>query len=431
MASTCTVQKDDTLGAIAKSHGLTLGELLKANPQFSKNGRTPDLIYPGETVNIPARSCFDKDSNLGKGTKSCPEDKALEGEVIEVTFKSGIKVARNQSPVTIPHWQQGTKVDEGAGSERAAVYLIDGKGGRQALEVKVRITVSKNVSGSATLEGKLGVLEFTGSCPTAVGEHSVAATITKLPDAISWCKGDVTWNLNVPDMKKRVTLKNATRLEVFVVLGQPAAFYTKGVWVEALRFLCDKVGVLGEKQAQPTAGKIAAYCHGSHGLTYDTTSGASVYGHGPDGGTFNLGDYLKATLPVINCYDQAGGVQSLAGALGMATNWCFQGTYPKRFGFINTTNLVGVGPCNNPFFARKGSAKVVAATDPDRTDFRNHAFVDLAGKILDACAGPHGATETPAQYLTVSVDRAETTRRGRDPGDESDITYPGGVTDLA
>lgn len=48
-----TVQRGDTLSGIARAHGITLRELLAANPQFTQSGRNPDLIYPGENVVIP------------------------------------------------------------------------------------------------------------------------------------------------------------------------------------------------------------------------------------------------------------------------------------------------------------------------------------------------------------------------------------------
>lgn len=50
---TYIVQRGDTLSRIAASHGITLNELLAANPQFSTGGRNPNLIYPDEIVNIP------------------------------------------------------------------------------------------------------------------------------------------------------------------------------------------------------------------------------------------------------------------------------------------------------------------------------------------------------------------------------------------
>ena len=66
-----TVKSGDSLWKIAQAHGVTLGELLKANPQFSQDGRNPDLIYPGENVIIPNSSDFDNSTNVATGQSQC------------------------------------------------------------------------------------------------------------------------------------------------------------------------------------------------------------------------------------------------------------------------------------------------------------------------------------------------------------------------
>ena len=48
-ATTHTVVKGDTLWRIAVKYEVGLAEIKSANPQFTN----PDLIYPGQTVNIP------------------------------------------------------------------------------------------------------------------------------------------------------------------------------------------------------------------------------------------------------------------------------------------------------------------------------------------------------------------------------------------
>ena len=51
---TYTVQRGDTLGRISqKYYKGRLSDLLRANPQFTSNGRNPNLIYPGDRVIIP------------------------------------------------------------------------------------------------------------------------------------------------------------------------------------------------------------------------------------------------------------------------------------------------------------------------------------------------------------------------------------------
>ena len=49
-----TVQRGDTLGRIAQRfYKGQLSDLLRANPQFTSNGRNPNLIYPGDKVKVP------------------------------------------------------------------------------------------------------------------------------------------------------------------------------------------------------------------------------------------------------------------------------------------------------------------------------------------------------------------------------------------
>lgn len=50
-----TVVAGDSLSKIAARNGLTLDQLLTANPQFKQPGRSIDLIYPGEKVNLPGK----------------------------------------------------------------------------------------------------------------------------------------------------------------------------------------------------------------------------------------------------------------------------------------------------------------------------------------------------------------------------------------
>ena len=72
MSEEYTVQRGDCLSRIARDHGVTLAELLEANPQFTQDGRNPNLIYPGETVVIPGESAFPAGSNPCETTATCP-----------------------------------------------------------------------------------------------------------------------------------------------------------------------------------------------------------------------------------------------------------------------------------------------------------------------------------------------------------------------
>jgi uncharacterized YkwD family protein/spore coat assembly protein SafA len=74
-----TVKSGDTLWLIAQRYQVGLSEIIKANPQF----KNPNLIYPGQKVNIPQIS----------GTKS------IEEQVISLTNaerqKAGLPPLRN------------------------------------------------------------------------------------------------------------------------------------------------------------------------------------------------------------------------------------------------------------------------------------------------------------------------------------------------
>lgn len=367
------------------------------------------VLYDALTA---SRSAADKNfsSNPVGGTaQSCPLNKSLKGKVRQLTWGGGIAVSRKdgstRATVPTPHWVEGSAVNDGSGSLRPGVLLLDGKKGTGDTKLQVEITENVNVSGNGIVRGTLGSVEFEGSCPTAVGVHDVALVFKTDPDSIQHLQGDVGWGMQVADLGGSITLANSTRLEAFAVLDTPASFYNPfGVWVEVLRFMCDTVAVTGKKAAAEVATLTAQHCHASHGLGYDTYRGAPKYGCGGGGGTFKLESYLAAANPVVNCYDQAAAMQALCGAVGAALTW----TYMDPFGFIHSTDLVGVGQCNSPFFSKNASPKVVPQNDPRRSSFGNHAFTQLAGKVLDACAGPHTASEDAAQYVTASIDSATT-----------------------
>lgn len=372
-----------------------------------------------------------------------PPDTEFAAELVSVTFKSGVKTSHLKAEVKVPHWEAGKEaeieddwkdmakklgVPPEPYSKRAAVFLIKSAGGAYDVEVKVKVTKSKNVSGDAKLLGNFQGLAIEGSCPTGAGEHTVAAKFTEPPDEIASYRGKIGWGLEVASVSMTVNL-GTSLAEVYFILAKPTAPYRAGVWAEALRFLCGKVGVNGSKDPNDAAAKVTRYCHSGHRLRYDTFQGAPYYGVSQLGGSFGLLDYMTRSHAVCNCYDQAAAVQALTGALGVSLGW----RYLDPYGYINTTNLVGVGPCNNPFFGADEKKKVVPTHSPDRSGFGNHAFVAVgSGNILDACAGPHTGSETPAQYVTASIDTTPTLYgSGFRPGTAGDIIPGAGVTDVS
>jgi hypothetical protein len=349
----------------------------------------------------------------------------VKGAALSFTWNSDIKLAWARATVSGPHWQAGMEVKDGAGSSRPAATLA-GSAGRATLTL--RLDVCTGVSGRLRVRGRLGALSLEGDCPASPGEHVIDITLTPLPAGLQAAQGDVVWRVKGAGLMGSVALDNPSRLEWYVLLGRPAAFFEPaGVWVEALRFLFGQVGVTGLTTPAQVVEKVARYCHGSHGVRYDTFHGAPAYGCSGTGGTFQLGAYLTAAKPVVNCYDQAGGVQSLCGALGVAANWFFL----RPYGFIHTTHLVGVGACNNPFFSNNGSSPTVGVNDRNRSAFANHAFAGLTGAVLDACAGPHTGNEDRGQYVNAAIDGATTLYSlysNFRPGTVPDIVQPDGVT---
>jgi len=369
-----------------------------------------------------------------------PPDAELEAEIVAITFKSKIKVSHWRATVEGPHWEKGKEsaiedfwtrlaalfhLPIEPHSKRAAVYLIAGLGGPYDVDVKIRITKSKNVSGDGRLIGRLSGVLVEGTCPSSVGEHMVRAHIVNPPEGLRACLGRIAWRLEVEATAISASL-GSTLAEIYFILGRPSPPYRDGgVWVEVLRFLFGRIAVDGLSDRRAVIANITAYCHGGHGLRYDTEHGKSFYGVSHIGGSFNLLRYLLRKRSACNCYDQAAAVQTLAGALGVQSMWLFL----EPFGFIRPTDLVGVGLCNNPFFGKSDSSKLVDRHSEDRTAFGNHAFaVTYGAKTVDACAKPHLATESVPEYLSDSIDDARTLYHGGfRPGRPKDVRPHMGV----
>lgn len=105
---------------------------------------------------------------------------------------------------------------------------------------------------------------------------------------------------------------------------------------------------------------------------------------------------------VLNCYDAAAVLQYLLQQAGVNTQYC----YLQPFGYLRETNLIGRGPCNNPFYASSGGPQVIGVNDRHRTAFGNHAFISLTDtqSIVDACAGPHTGNDSEQSYIDSAID---------------------------
>jgi hypothetical protein len=362
------------------------------------------------------------------------------GWVTEVQWGSAIPVSLGQQTVPLPHWKFGVSVEDGQGSKRPAVYTAFGPY-QNGLQVKLRLFKGMFTHGSGKLIGTLapaqlggggaplGQLQMEGDFTLNAGEQTVSLQITNMPSAVNWYRGDVAWK--VQTSQGTVDLQGTTRLEMFVVLNKPSKLYddTGGVWAEALRFLGEKASVLGAATESRALDQITTYLHWNHGLIYETAQGATKFGKKYEfdgtGGVFRLMYYMNPPSSPnnqANCYDQAAGIQSLAGALGVSCEWVFL----QPYGYINETHLLGIpGKCNNPFFNGFGDVKnssgqwvvmpfdssplcawdeIATYTCAGRSGFGNHAFIRSNGLIFDACAEPHLGTETLDQYILKAID---------------------------
>jgi hypothetical protein len=339
----------------------------------------------------------------------------LKAEIVEVTFINTIKASLSKAEIIGPHWKKGMKSEDGDGSLFPVVYKTG-----ELPEIQIVIEIKATVSDieEFSIETSLHGLTIKGTCRNEVGKQTITLKAGTSKSTISHCKGDATWIAK--DTNTQIAKLGITRLEIFFILDTPAKIYQPaGVWIEALRALCKSAALCKCSKKRNAAAAVALFCH-SIGFKYDTINGAPWYG-GRLYGTkpFNLSRYLKdASSPQkrVNCYDQAAAVQTLCGAIGVNIGWVAMDPY----GQINETNLVGIGLCNNPFFESNGTNKIVHPSDPKRTGFGNHAFTDFEDSknldniqtvlisnnkyMIDACAGPHMASETFNDYLCSAID---------------------------
>jgi hypothetical protein len=383
----------------------------------------------------------------------------LKAHIVSVEFDTTVRAFLNGAEVKTPHWAEGVDVQDDWSSrakrtnaartlysKRPAIFTPQ-KGALRAT-ITVKVTESENVGPEGTLQGTLGPLEITGSCETGVGEHEVYAKINEdWKAAIDARIGDITWGLTVDSPGMSVSL-GTTFVEVYMLLADPVDMYKGKVPVEALRLLTQKVGVVGKSSAEDVAVAVTRYLHKSHGLSYDVVEGGSAYSVSETGrSSYPVADYALRLHDVINCYDQAAGVQSLAGAVGASIKWLFM----QPYGFIKPTHLVGdTEECNNPFYKAvhpQGDVvtnkKKIDRMDIHRFGFWNHAFCALPYKklkdapVLDACAGPHLGSERLEDYINGYIDHDEDVNKQFEkwsglhyPGDLSKVDEPEGITSI-
>ncbi|OJD34157.1 uncharacterized protein BKCO1_25000111 [Diplodia corticola] len=262
------------------------------------------------------------------------------------------------------------------------------------------------------------------------------AQVERRPWGVS---GNVAWRLRVCSTGQTLPL-NATRLELYALAPQRSlpAYFEGAVPVRLARRAVPR-GHTGDHLSW------LEYCYDNvftrFDFRYDATYGAPAYVASHLGGNFRLRAYLAAAgrgASLVNCYDQAAAMQiclALAPGTGRSgVRWAFM----DAFGFIKTTELVGWGACNNPFFRNPACARTRECDndDPRRSHFDNHAFLVLqpSNTVVDATCSPHRGTESPQRYLCAAVQTLDETtlyrQHGLTPGSETNIdsTSPGIVS---
>ena len=254
--------------------------------------------------------------------------------------------------------------------------------------------------------------------------------------------GVLTWSADSINGQSGCTMNKSGPHLVYTILGEPKPPWKntydnqENAWTNALEFAIVKAGAQGKNTDRDALAAITTYLHSGHGLVYDTVSGAPRYWN-PTNGLFSATVYITAAnsagvTNLVNCYDQAHGVVTLGNLLGLSVNATPRVTMP--FGYINTTDLVGVGACNNPFFDTTNEVeyidnvtangivsysycmppanRVCGADDKTRSSFSNHMYATLDNEgtnyVFDACAGPIIGNLNRDAYLNMTIDHSTT-----------------------
>ena len=297
----------------------------------------------------------------------------------------------------------------------ADVWAIStGTGGTLGNVIKTNVTFSGGVSSPEYV-----TFQVSGTTPNCIQKTTT--------DAWQWKMGNIGGTGSA-----ECNLNSSGPHTVYTILNEPVTPWVntagsqKNAWVQALDFDVSNASCNGDATASNALAHITQYLHTGYGLTYDIGQPGGDAGRPKYNlsGTFDLTEYLakSSTLygtpgNVVNCYDQAGGVSVCARLLGITAEYIFMGYTSSNgrppFGYILSTDLIGVGTCNNPFYpliaptnnvCLLGAGGITDLVDPNRSMFSNHAFVRYAGGIYDACAGPHLGTQTLVQYATSAID---------------------------
>ncbi|KAK6506849.1 hypothetical protein TWF481_005309 [Arthrobotrys musiformis] len=248
--------------------------------------------------------------------------------------------------------------------------------------------------------------------------------------------GDIEWRLRVAPTGQVLGI-NSTRLEFYAITEDLPEFYQNSVDVTLLRrFVAQFID-----RSVPWVDHCCSQTFGNFSFVYDSYWGGASFAGSRTGGSFNLNSYLASigTKTLVNCYDQASITQI---ALGLSPTTNESGyVYMDKFGWIVTTNLIGRGQCNNPFFLNPECNKSILCPNDaeDRSYFDNHAFNSLKPRIkdqiVDACAGPITGGPNLQGYIDLAIQTETDTTlyhlKKMGPGTAKNADFnTSGVTDL-
>ncbi|KAG6848212.1 hypothetical protein H0H93_002279 [Arthromyces matolae] len=333
------------------------------------------------------------------------------------------------------------KYNDGEGSLQPNVFKYKfGSSIANAASLKVTIQpLDAELSGAkAILTGNVGgKVVFQGDFTFKGLSQSVEVDVQLVSPKISQkpfvLKGDVDWVVtlktsSVPLLRQG---NGVSRVELYFVAEDRHPAFTDAIPISFLRLVVKSASAKSQSSSvavtrSPSLGDTARFVFADMEKRYDTVSGAANFNVTYWGGNFALNRYIAPdgpnagrTYPKVNCMDQAA-MFELSASVERLTGWL----YLRPFGWINSTNIVGVKvnnqliQCNNPFFEAFYPPAPAVVTDPydsRRTPFGMHVFNchsrawDPHGDdgIYDACGGPSEGTDTIQQYLTRVIDHTQ------------------------
>ena len=356
---------------------------------------------------------------------------------------------------TLPEWEKGTNHTASPTRNEPACWIA---GTSPTVKARFEIRPSDITNATLTADFDGTILSWIDETAVAFSNGVTRSTAPHADHASFLLESDITnivsrstnevWHwyassVNNHPFDENVSIATNGPGVAYSILDEPVAPWTdtsitnQNVWASALDFVMKTNACLGATNMTNALQKQTSYLFSEHGLVYDIRGGYPNYASSKYGGLFNLTGYMAKngtgypSHPMsgneIDCYDQAAAVVVCGRLLGGNVQYLH---HPK-FGYLNETDLIGVGRCNNPFPPLSTSHDAVADNDaikPVRLPFGNHSFAEFGGKIFDACAGPECGGRTRSEYLGFVVD-VSTTNEQKAAGTVGMIV-PGDVTSI-